>query len=477
MKKLFYRNIMAVLIVSACFSVSPRSNAQQVLNSSFEDWTLLTLFEEPTGFITTNFQSFLTTGQPNVSRSTDACNGNYALRLETVSFGSEMIPGGIFIGAPGPDGIAGGIPYTGHPEQVQICLRHDLNPGDTGAMMVIFKTNGWPVGTAFFQFYDSVPIYNYWVINIDWVPDIMPDSVMFVFFTTMPDMTFSPGSVAYLDEILMLGATEQLPNNDFENWNDLISEEPDHWYTSNAYTLMGSGPSIEKSTDHFDGQYSVKLINKVSVGGDTISFITNGIIGENGPAGGSPVTQNPSHYSFYYKYQPVGNDSALAMGVLWAWNPLLNHSVILDSVMIQLTAQSTWTYQELNFNYTQFPLADTITIAFAAGNINDYGPGVELGSTLWVDKVKVEYGPIGMPEPEDGEIRLFPNPVTDKLSFSGLPARGQRIEVLSLDGKLLRSFTYAPGVTFDLSDLGPGCYIFRIVSGSSVSTGKFVKLI
>ncbi|MCX6273502.1 MAG: T9SS type A sorting domain-containing protein [Bacteroidetes bacterium] len=460
--------------------ISVESPAQQVPNNSFENWTSVSFFEEPAGYQTTNFQAFLTIGTPVVTKTTDACDGNYALKMETMGNGADNIPGGVFLGNPGPDGIQGGIPYTDHPDSLKFCLKYDMMDFDTGVLMIFFKFMGLPIGIATYTFYGSQPVYTTVALEIGWVPEMIPDSAAFIMFCSSPDLFPSPGSVAYLDNLQLTGGVTQLPNSSFENWLNIGSEEPDFWVTSNPFTMTGSGVSAEKSTDHVDGLYSLKLINQISIGEDTMSFATNGNIAGAGPAGGSPVSQNPENFSFHYKYSPAGIDTAFAMGMLWRNDQVNGVTILLDSVLIKLPAQGVWTYVEVPFSYAAFPWADTVTIAFAAGNVvDDYG-SPSLGSALWIDQVQLAYGPVGINNTDPATNRVFPNPVSDVLRINQPFQEMVTIEICSMEGKLMYSIRLnqagQPILKADISDLPAGQYIYRVITTGSVTSGKFIKI-
>lgn len=467
----------SVTLLLAWFFLSLTAFSQQLINHSFESWSTLSFFKEPVGYHTTNFQSFLTTGYPNVMRVTDSYSGTYAAMMQTIDGNGELIPAGIFIGNPGPYWISGGIPYSDIPDTLSFWAKYNIYTDDTAQLMLIFKYNGNPMGFASAKLTGISAAYTNIRVKIDWFrPQLNPDTLCFIVLSSLPDLSPANGSYIIIDKIELLHATQQLPNPDFENWLDLESEEPDGWFTSNLYSMFGSGASASKSTDHIDGLYSVQLTNAIMIGGDTISFITNGMIGDNGPSGGTPISQNPLKMTFYYKYEPVGADTAIAMGILWKFDPGPGVAIILDSVQLKLQAAATWTYHEMIFNYAGFPPADTVTIAFSAGNIGEDGNYVGLGSNLWIDNLILEYGPIGMTEVEKSPARLFPNPVKDQIALGGNEMGPVTIEMYTSEGKLLKTINIIPGSHANVSDLPSGQYLYRIISEMSVVRGKFVKL-
>lgn len=69
------------------------------------------------------------------------------------------------------------------------------------------------------------------------------------------------------------------------------------------------------------------------------------------------------------------------------------------------------------------------------------------------------------------EVRCYPNPVTDRLCISGVPA-GNRVEIVSLDGKLMKSVESGGSeITLPVADLPHGTYLLRTAN----STMKFLK--
>ncbi|MCF8234974.1 MAG: hypothetical protein K9G67_08120 [Bacteroidales bacterium] len=59
------------------------------------------------------------------------------------------------------------------------------------------------------------------------------------------------------------------------------------------------------------GFHSMADIQNNYVGGDISGVVTHGTFFEDGPVGGLPVNLNPQMLTGYYKYYPVGPDTAL----------------------------------------------------------------------------------------------------------------------------------------------------------------------
>lgn len=72
-----------------------------------------------------------------------------------------------------------------------------------------------------------------------------------------------------------------------------------------------------------------------------------------------------------------------------------------------------------------------------------------------------------------GKIQIFPNPVSDYISFSGVE-NGKTLQILNANGQLVRSENYTSKM--NVSSLSPGVYILRLISAdATLSEFKFIK--
>ncbi|AZB23780.1 MULTISPECIES: T9SS type A sorting domain-containing protein [Chryseobacterium] len=80
---------------------------------------------------------------------------------------------------------------------------------------------------------------------------------------------------------------------------------------------------------------------------------------------------------------------------------------------------------------------------------------------------------LGIQEVSKSTIQIFPNPVSDFIQISGI-SDGQIIQIYNIDGRLIKSETFAPKV--NVSQLTPGVYILKINTREFKSLEfKFVK--
>ena len=131
------------LIISAfAFICISSSNAQQVANGGFENWTMKTLLNEPNGYSSSNTWAYVSGSGDNVTKDTSAYHGSFAAKLTTVQTQNDTIFGALFIGTPGDGGVTGGMPYTDQPDSVSGYVKYNIPTGDSAFFIVAFKNSG-----------------------------------------------------------------------------------------------------------------------------------------------------------------------------------------------------------------------------------------------------------------------------------------------------------------------------------------------
>jgi hypothetical protein len=105
------------------------------------------------------------------------------------------------------------------------------------------------------------------------------------------------------------------------------------------------------------------------------------------------------------------------------------------------------------------------------------------GRGLYVCDYELQSG-VGLPEEIVHEVRIYPNPVSDRLvaGYRLQEACNVRISILDVTGRevaVLKDQFQGAGEyndVFNLADLPAGTYIYRIDLGKSVESGKLMKL-
>lgn len=455
--------------------------AQTITNNSFENWTKKMLYEYPESYFTSNTQLMLMNLPANVTKTTDKQQGSYAAKLETMASGTDTIQGIMLLGAAafGQSSLAG-VPYTERPTSLTGFAKYNINPGDTGAILVMFKRMGMPIGIGALTFYGSQTSYTVFNIPIQFfVPVVMPDSMVMIVTSSSLDGNRIPGSVLLIDDLKFTGATAQIPNGDMESWISVESEEPDNWMSSNFFSLDASKPSVTKSTDAYDGTYAVSIKSELTFFGDTMGFITNGRMGGNLPSGGLAIFENPDKIKGYYKYAPVGNDTAFAAAFLYTWDQSLNLPVLAEEAYSALPPASTYTPFEISFSYDKWPIADTVNISFASGNFLNEGRYSGYGSTLLIDQLTITYKTSDIEEFVLGSgVNLYPNPSFGQVNidlnenFEG----NVEIRVINAKGQLVKQENvFNEGnqtINLDIQEFEKGYYIIQIIGSKYMMKEK-----
>lgn len=117
----------------------------------------------------------------------------------------------------------GGTPFTEEPDTMEAIVRYDIPNGATASIRLEFKAAG--VLVAFSQISLTGREDNFVSVKAP-ISDFAsaPDMVNLVAKSSTDGVA---GSELTIDEINLIGSTEQLPNHDFENWSRVESEDPE----------------------------------------------------------------------------------------------------------------------------------------------------------------------------------------------------------------------------------------------------------
>jgi len=216
-----------ILITGLILSISFNLNAQQIINSDFENWSQK-IINEPDSFLTSN--TMVNTDSGNVIQVTDSYHGLFAAKIETVLSGNDTIQGMILIGTPGNQTINGGIPFTGTPDSISGYVKYDIQPNDTAFFIVAFKKDGIMIGQAVANFYGTQSTYKRFSIPTYLIELNPPDTMVAIITSSNLDPPQIPGSTITIDSITFLHSSQQFPNQDFENWTEVeTGEDPVGW--------------------------------------------------------------------------------------------------------------------------------------------------------------------------------------------------------------------------------------------------------
>lgn len=287
----------------------------------------------------------------------------------------------------------------------------------------------------------------------------------------------------------------------FETWSGI---QPQGWTSANVMVggFFGNNDTVclkASAPDVNSGNYSMKLETIVlsnnlasNIGvPDTVCFAFTGAIGYNLIAQsatlkmGYPFNTRPPVFDFFYKYAPVGNDSATAGIILTKRVGGVRDTVAKGTLHMGL--QNTFIHDSITLNYFPNYLTsgnpDTAIIYFASSNIRSFTvtndsmtiaysqPSV--GSMLWVDDCFFNW--VGMEEEKQEMIKIsgFPNPANEQLSIELPSAENRAFQLFDLSGQLLRECENdGKNLIINTSELNNGSYFLLVKSSTEPGTGS-----
>lgn len=183
--------------------------------------------------------------------------------------------------------------------------------------------------------------------------------------------------------VLAIQASAQdCPNGDFENWTAHPYSIPDsNWYTSNPESIsLADSITVWPVTGH-SGQ-AIHLQTAI-VGTDTLqAYVINSLGDPKSGSGGAPYTQQPTSITGYYRYNLVGNDSALMIIEFKKAGTVIS----VTEIPFRNVSGSISTFTAFSFPLNAIPTApDSIIIGIASSNLE--GSGIQSGSWLEIDEL------------------------------------------------------------------------------------------
>ena len=378
MKKL-YALIIAFIIFTG-------AKAQNIPNPDFESWSVFGAPSNPSGYQSTNFVSFATFfsfGDSTSYRTSDHYSGKYALQLVTRANAVDTVPGTVFTGTLGGTlsnvKLLGGLPFTGKPDSIGGYFKSDMHNGDSGYIIILFKKNGFPVALDSISLNGNAKTYTHFQMALQ--PFFTsPDSIFIVITSGLPHHT-SGNDTLTVDSLYFTNSTSPFPNGDFENWITVGLDAPDGWNTPNLATIYVGGPSVSRSADAFSGKFAMQIQTVLSDDNKTkLGYATLGAVNaDTSFSGGFAYDSIPYHLVGYYKYTPVGPDTAEAVVVFRKGGKVTGY------FPYKLPPESVYTQFLVPISLSSKP--DSANIVFISGNFLKKGGYVGLGSTLLVDDI------------------------------------------------------------------------------------------
>ena len=153
-------------------------------------------------------------------------------------------------------------------------------------------------------------------------------------------------------------------------------------------------------------------------------------------------------------------------------------TTMLSSMIIPLTANSSYTYFEIPLTYNLLPVADTVNIFFAANNMDN---STTIGSVLFIDSLNISYFllPVEIQTVNNNSeyaISIYPNPVQDILNVPAQSKEEKFIQIYDAIGEIVKESSINKNC-INISNLLNGLYLYKITdkNGNLLGAGKFMK--
>ncbi len=276
------------------------------------------------------------------------------------------------------------------------------------------------------------------------------------------------------------------PNQGFETWTSSFNYEvPTDWQTLNMlYFVAPPTPlSVTKAVgiDVHSGNYALKL-QTVEVSNNPLPEIINDTMGVmfTGLVNLSPVYYKygypcacrPAQLNFWYKYLPVGIDTGEVKIILKKAIGGVSYTIGYGSASLYQTLTYTQMITDIDYFSNEIPDSCVITFASSKGKAS-----ARPGSTLFLDDIEFS-GWVGIAEPEksEEEVKVYPNPAKENITFELKIAAAKSIRINDITGKNIAIFSINnSSVNINTSTYQQGIYLYEIEDKNDalLTKGKF----
>lgn len=356
----------------------------------------------------------------NVSRSTDAKSGEYALLLSNT----------YIEGTNGYRGYARSIDYNNLDKinglaidadalSISFWSKYDLADGDTARFQAILREKGTYRGNIDFRFSGSSNgEYVKFTIPISWNTNgaRQIDSVWFYVYSYVSTKVNGDGFVLFDDiQFENIGnPVGSFYNQGFEEWYNTGVEYPEFWrsrdllnYDSYAYLLPDSASRKVIDTNP---KINTSLLIKNYKEGNAIrnGYCFIGTENFHSYRKAFAVKDSFNYLQGYYKFLPDGPDTARFMYRTWSGARTSSY----DELLISEPAEE-WTFFTIPVNYYRDEVPDSAALVFWSHKANNANG---LNTRLYLDNLELVMEPssIGLSTQHAAKSNLtyFPNPTT-----------------------------------------------------------------
>ena len=425
---------MKYYITYILICLSSLSFAQTIPNGDFEQWEVRDHFKLSGWYSPTR----------NVERTSDAKEGNYALKL--INTYSET--------SNGTAGHARNLDYNNKQEingtaisgdalSISFWCKYDLAAGDTARFYVILREEGSYKGKVDFKFTgNSADKYVKFSVPIEWNSsgNRRTDSAWFYLYSC-EDYVVSGNGYVVFDEIAFENIGQRVgdfENRGFEEWYNIGVEFPSDWrpldlLIYDTYSSFLSSKSCTKSSkyDAHTGDHSLILQNYVS--GTTVErgYAFLGSENDDYYTPHIPFLDTFKYLQGYYKFLPDGPDTARITVRTFA-----NGQGRRSYNAFNIGEESTeWTFFSLPLTYNDSYAPDSASLIFYSAVDDDGIYGID--TRLFLDNLELvlEPTPLKLAVQEmTSAVHYYPNP-TSGLVFIDAPKKYSTAHITTLLGQ------------------------------------------
>ena len=275
-------------------------------------------------------------------------------------------------------------------------------------------------------------------------------------------------------------AQNAIPNPGFEAWTNHGSyDDPSNGWGTIADISGGFVENCFKESaaaNVHSGTYAVKLqtIN-VPLQGEAPGIVVTGTINQStfGVDGGVAFNLRPDSVTGWYKYSPVGTDTASVDVRISYWSGTAR-VLVAQARFEKTTAVASYTRFAVPFVYAQPNNPDTMVIVLmsSAGGATT----ANTNSTAYYDDLDLVYNGTGVSEQSAiSSVSVYPNPTSNAITFSTQLSKFT-VKVLDAAGRtILNEESDASNYRMNVSNLSSGIYFYELTASDAAQTqrGKF----
>ena len=300
---------------------------------------------------------------------------------------------------------------------------------------------------------------------------------------------------------------QEFPDGGFENNWTYHNSQGGYWdyetdvlmtlnglYELNGVEMTTSLTAYREENNVHSGQYAIKLVS-VWFGTDLV-FVPGALATLNDPVNETyvadyldedlgeinikePFAFKPWRLTGYYRYEPVGGDSASIEMKFYLGSTV--HSTC-DKFIIHDTPE--WTYFDIATGLENSYFAvDMMSMVFSASADYNFADLEECkgqeGSALYLDDLAFRYDndQQGLVEPLIPVVKtkVYPNPSADMVHFDFNKEVNARLVVYNINGAQIAEMNVNDNhADYNASTLSNGTYLYRIIEGNTIlSSGQF----